>query len=227
MWKNGILVKKVVLFGNGAFASLAWYCLVNDSSDKVVAFTVDAPYLVGAQLHGLPVIEFGAVESAYPPEEVEMLLPIGPVGMNAVRRERLAAARRMRYRVSRYVSTRALTWPDLDVLENVIIHDGAIVQPFARIGENTIVRSGAHISHHASVGADSFIASGACVGGNAVIQEGCFVGLNATIRDGVTIARSCAIGAGAVVVRDTEPNGLYIGVPARRAARPASDLHAL
>lgn len=32
---------------------------------------------------------------------------------------------------------------------------------------------------------------------------------------GVTLADGCVIGAGAVVTRDTEPYGVYGGVPAR------------
>ena len=49
-----------------------------------------------------------------------------------------------------------------------------------------------------------------------VIGAGSWVGLRATIMPGVTIAPGCIIGAGAVVTEDTEPNGLYVGIPARR-----------
>jgi maltose O-acetyltransferase len=33
----------------------------------------------------------------------------------------------------------------------------------------------------------------------------------------VTVGDGCVIAAGAVVAKDCEPNGLYVGVPARRA----------
>lgn len=218
---------KIVIFGNGGLAHLTWYFLTNDSPHDVVGFAVDARYIVETEFHGLPVVKFPEVTSSFAPGDCAMLLPIGPIDMNTLRVERLHAARRMGYRIGRYVSTRAMTWPDLEIGDNVMIHDGAIVQPFAHIGENTIVRSGAHVSHHAAIGANCFIASGACLGGNVTVEEGCFIGLNATVRDGVTVARSCAIGAGAVVVADTSPDGLYVGVPARRADRPASELHRL
>lgn len=48
------------------------------------------------------------------------------------------------------------------------------------------------------------------------IQDGSWIGANATILSGVTVARGCVIAAGAVVTKDTEANGLYAGVPARR-----------
>jgi maltose O-acetyltransferase len=48
------------------------------------------------------------------------------------------------------------------------------------------------------------------------IGAGTWVGARATILPGVTVAPGCIIAAGAVVTRDTEPNGLYAGVPAKR-----------
>lgn len=48
------------------------------------------------------------------------------------------------------------------------------------------------------------------------IAAGAWVGVRATLLPGVTVAPGCIIGAGAVVTGDTEPNGLYVGIPALR-----------
>lgn len=48
------------------------------------------------------------------------------------------------------------------------------------------------------------------------IQDDVWVASGARILDGVTIASGCVVAAGAVVVRSTEPRGVYGGVPARR-----------
>jgi acetyltransferase-like isoleucine patch superfamily enzyme len=48
------------------------------------------------------------------------------------------------------------------------------------------------------------------------IGDDVWIGAGARILDGVTIARGCVIGAGAVVTRSTRPDGVYLGVPARR-----------
>lgn len=42
-----------------------------------------------------------------------------------------------------------------------------------------------------------------------------WIGTKAVIRDGVTVGHGCVIGAGAVVTKDTEPYGIYVGVPAK------------
>jgi len=48
------------------------------------------------------------------------------------------------------------------------------------------------------------------------LEEDVWIAANVTVAAGVRIARGCVIGANAVVTRDTEPMGLYVGVPARR-----------
>lgn len=48
------------------------------------------------------------------------------------------------------------------------------------------------------------------------IQKGAWIGMGAIILPGVTIAEGCVIGAGSIVVHSTQPNGLYVGNPARR-----------
>jgi maltose O-acetyltransferase len=49
-----------------------------------------------------------------------------------------------------------------------------------------------------------------------VIGAGSWLGARVVVLPGVHVAPGCIVGAGAVVTRDTEPNGLYVGVPARR-----------
>lgn len=42
----------------------------------------------------------------------------------------------------------------------------------------------------------------------------CYIGSGAVLREGITICDNVVIGAGAVVVRDIEKPGTYVGVPA-------------
>lgn len=58
--------------------------------------------------------------------------------------------------------------------------------------------------------------AGATLGRPISIGSGCWIGARTVILGGVTIGKGCVVGAGAVVARDCEPNGLYVGVPARR-----------
>lgn len=49
-----------------------------------------------------------------------------------------------------------------------------------------------------------------------IVEDGCWIGARTTIMPGVTIRKGCVIGSDSLVLADTEPNGLYVGHPAKR-----------
>jgi sugar O-acyltransferase (sialic acid O-acetyltransferase NeuD family) len=216
--------KPVVIFGVRNFASLAWHVLTHDTPLAVAGFTADGAYLRGDRFHELPVVAFEEVEERFPPEAHQMLVPLGGRGANGFRRDRYLQAKAKGYELVTYVSSRALVAPGVQIGENSMIFEGAAVQAMASIGANCIVRTLANISHHVTLGDHGFVAASAVVGGGATIGERCFLGLGSVVRDGVTVAERCLIGAGAVVTRDTEPNGVYTGLPAKRGPRLADQL---
>lgn len=215
--------RQIIVYGTGQLSSLAWYCLSHDSEYEVMAFTVDGDYLDRKVHHGLPVVAFEEIVNTHPPDRYGILIPIGYRNINGFRQSRYEMAKRKSYRFATYVSSRASVWPDLNVGENSMIYEQAVIQPFAKIGCNTIIRSGAHVSHHAIIGNHCFMAAHAVVAGNAEIQQRCFLGLNSTIRDNITVAPQCIIAAGALVLESTIENSLYVGVPAVRANTAASN----
>jgi len=216
--------RDVVIFGAAEFAALVGYLIENDSPHRLVAHTVDRPWCTQPSFGDHPLIPFEDLEQHHPPEASVLLLALGGRGVNGLRAAKYEAALRRGYRCISYVSSRAMVWPNLRIGDNCIIFEGVNVNPFARIGNNCILRSGCLVSHHAVVGDHCFLAAGAIVAGSARVGERCFIGLNATIRNGIEVAARCFIGAGAVVTADTEENGVYLGVPARRQAKPADQL---
>ncbi|HEY0649375.1 acetyltransferase [Phenylobacterium sp.] len=216
--------KPVVIFGQTDFASLAWHVLTHDTPLTVAAFTVDGAYLGADRFCGLPVTAFETLQDRFPPEDFQMLVPLGGRGANGFRRDRYLQAKAKGYEFATYVSSQALVAPGVPIGENCMIFEGAAVQAMASVGDNCIVRTLANVSHHVSLGDHGFVAASAVIGGGARIGERCFLGLGAVVRDGVTVAERCLVGAGAVVTRDTEPNGVYTGVPAKRGPRPADEL---
>ena len=112
-----------------------------------------------------------------------MFVAIGYGKMNRLRAEK-EAAKALGYPFARYVSSKAVTWPDLAIGENRFVMEANVVQPFVSIGANSIIWSGNHIGHHARIGDHCFLASHIVVSGNVEIGERCFVGVNVTLRDG-------------------------------------------
>ena len=58
--------------------------------------------------------------------------------------------------------------------------------------------------------------AGECTYGSIIVEDGAWIGANATIFPNVTISSGSVVGACAVVTKTTEPNGLYVGFPAKK-----------
>lgn len=206
----------VIVFGCQGLSENAAYHLENDAHHHVRGHVVDAAYLPGQSNASRPVVAFERLEEAFPPNEHALIVPLGWTRVNRFREEKCMAGKAKGYTLLNYVSSRASIWPNTPIGDNVLIFEGAIIQPFVQMGDNIIIRSGANIGHHSVIQSNVFIASGVITGGNVTIEEYASIGLGAVIRDDVRIGARCFIGAGAVVTSDTEPDGVYVGIPARR-----------
>jgi len=217
-------VKPLVIFGGGDIAALAQFYFTHDSDYRVIAFTVDAEYIKQTEFCGLPVVPFDEVSRAFPPGEHELFVALGYSKLNEIRKKKYFAAKAMGYRMASYLSSKATVWPGFILGENSFIFEDNTIQPFASIGNNVILWSGNHIGHHSRIKDHCFLASHVVVSGGVVIGEQCFIGVNATLRDHVTIGARCVIGAGALILADTEPEGVYIGAATERSRVPSSRL---
>ncbi|MEE4538161.1 MAG: acetyltransferase [Erythrobacter sp.] len=214
--------KPIVIFGTSQLADLAQFYFLHDSEREVAAFTLDAGYIEGDRHNGLPVIPFEGITERYPPGEFELFLPISFKRMNQVRRDRFRAAKAQGYRCASYVSSKATTWPDLDIGENCFIFEDNTIQPFVSIGDNCVLWSGNHIGHHTRIGDHVFITSHAVISGACTIGEESFIGVNATIRDETVIAPRSLIGMGATITKDTAEGEVWLA-PRSVRAKFASD----
>jgi sugar O-acyltransferase (sialic acid O-acetyltransferase NeuD family) len=209
-------VRKVVLFGTGQVASVVYVYLTHDSPFKVAAFTVDRDHVGEKTLFDLSVVPFEEVENIYPPDEYDMFVALGFDDVNHLRAERYHLAKAKGYHLISYISSMATTWPGLVIGENCLILEYNQVQPFVEIGNNVIIWCDNHIGHHVVLHDHCFIASQVAIGGNVTVEPYSFIGMNATVRNNVKIARECVIGAGALILRDTQERGVYVGSNARR-----------
>jgi sugar O-acyltransferase (sialic acid O-acetyltransferase NeuD family) len=195
-------MQQIVIFGAGEIAELADFYFAHDSGFEVAGFTVDEAYLKDREFCGRPVVPFEHVTESFPPERFGLFVAVSYSMINDVRAAKVAAARSKGYSLVSYVSSRASSFPGLQVKENCFILEDNTIQPFAQVGANVTLWSGNHIGHHAIIEDDVFLASHVVVSGGVRIGRGSFIGVNATLRDHVTIGKKCVIGAGALVLED-------------------------
>ena len=89
---------------------------------------------------------------------------------------------------------------------------GLSIGPYCNIAAHTVF---ATVGHHDEITTQLMALTGEKRGPITLVED-VWIAANVTITANTTIARGCVIGANAVVTKDTEPMGVYVGVPARR-----------
>jgi sugar O-acyltransferase (sialic acid O-acetyltransferase NeuD family) len=207
--------KKLVLVGAGEFAKIAFEYFSHDSDYDVSAFSVESKYLTADTINGIPVVPYETLITEFPPQQYDAFAAVPATDLNRLRRRFYFDLKSKGYRLATYVSSRAFVWRNASIGENTFIFEANVIQPFVRIGNNCILWSGNHVGHRTSICDHNFISSHAVISGYCRIEEGSFMGVNSTVNDGITVAKSCVIGSGALISKDTEPERIYVGNPAR------------
>jgi sugar O-acyltransferase (sialic acid O-acetyltransferase NeuD family) len=206
---------KLVLVGAGEFALIALEYFTHDSPYEVVAFSVDREYITDSAIEGLPVVPYEELPTSHPPGEYTAFVAIPASQLNRTRKRFYLDMKNRGYSLATYISSRAFVWRNAKVGENTFIFESNVIQPFVQVGNNCVLWSGNHVGHRTIIRDHNFIASHVVISGYCDIGEGSFIGVNATFNDHIRVGHACIVGSGSLVVKDTEPEKLYAGQPAR------------
>ena len=91
------------------------------------------------------------------------------------------------------------------------------------LGNNVKLDDHIHIAHNVTVGESTCISAGVITGGGTVIGKHCWLGMNSTIKNKAKVADYTLVGVGAVVIKDTEPESVVAGNPARELRKRNHD----
>lgn len=203
-------MSKIIIFGTGRGADVAFRYLTKDSPHQVCAFTVESAYKNTMEFHGLPVVGFETVENVYPPGEYMMFIPLGFKGLNRVRCEKYMQAKKKGYSFISYVSSSIARIEDLKVGENCFILEGQTINLDVEIGNNVTIWSGNHIGDCSVIKDHNWLSSQISISGNVTIESFCFLGNSSSISNGLTVAQRSFIGANALITKNTTEGGVYL-----------------
>lgn len=203
--------RKICIVGTGGFGREVLCCLIdslppsNVPLHELVCFMVGDEYFSENRMMGLDVIP----QSRFDPAHYDVVVAIGEPALRKKMVESL---------------------PEETKFTNVI-HPTAVISQWVELGEGSIVTAGtiltchikigkhAHLNLHTTVGHDCVMgdyfttAPAANISGNCVFGDCVYFGTNASIKQGVHITSHVTIGMGAVVVKDIQEEGVYIGNP--------------
>lgn len=215
---------KIVIFGAGDIARLAHFYFSRDSPHEVAGFAVDDDYHEEERFQELPLVGSSSMREQFPPERYKAFVALSYARMNRLRADKFKWILEQGYQCVSYVSSRCSFLTDHPVGANCFILEDNTIQPFCRIGDNVTIWSGNHIGHDSIIENHCFISSHVVVSGWVRVKSYCFLGVNATLGNNIEIGARGLIGAGAVIVKNTEEDGVYVPEKARLLGKKSYDI---
>lgn len=207
-------MKKIIIYGAGAYGKLFFCEAEHYGAIDVVAFTVDEKYLRNEKELGMPVVPFEVVETIYPPEEYDMIVLCGYTVMRN-RPIMYHKAKDKGYKLINYISPKAMLETDIEMGDNNIIMANATVGYDCVLGNDNVIRQGVYIGHESTMQNHSIISTGCILGGRSTIGDLVFFGIGVTARGYITYGEESLIGVGSNVIKDVEPYSTCCGNPAK------------
>jgi sugar O-acyltransferase (sialic acid O-acetyltransferase NeuD family) len=218
-----IKTKKLLIAGIGETGVLAYEYFTHDSDYEVIAFLADREFIRESTFNGLPLISIDEVVARFGANEHRVFVAMGSSHLNRDRASVYGRMKELGYKFASYVSSRAFVWQNVEIGENCLVLEHNTLQPFTKIGNNVVLWSGNHIGHRSEIEDHCFISSHVVISGFCRIGAYSFIGVNAAFADNLEIGQDNFIAMGAVINRNTDDNGFYIGNPAEKKTISAKE----
>lgn len=204
-WEHSM--KKVIIIGAGGHAKVC-ADIVLKSGDELVGF-MDEINPTGSFLG---YNKIGSIQEWTRYKNCEFLISIG----NARERMRIAETLNEAKWYTAIHPSAVISGLDIEIEAGTMIMANAVVNAGTCIGKHCIINSGSIVEHDNIIEDYVHLSVGTKTGGHVHIGKKTWVGMGATIIDNIKIVDEVLIGAGAVVVKNINTCGTYIGIPAKK-----------
>lgn len=207
---------RIVVFGAGETANLAYEYFTFDSPCEVVAFAVDAAFKKEDVFRGLPVVAAEDAVRLFPPTDFKAFVAVASGALNYQRARLYRRVKSMGYQLVSYVSSRAFVWRNVKIGENCFIMENNVLQPFTSVGDDVVMWSGNHVGHQSKIGDHCFLTSHVVISGFCEIGHNTFMGVNSCVADRVSVGSENFVAMGTAINKSTGDGEVYRGNPAMR-----------
>ena len=203
--------KNVIIIGAGGHAKVI-ADIIEKSGDEIVGFLDDNKELGTTVINNYKII--GDLNNrftmAVTKKDVEFIIAIG----DNRKREEISHSPNLKFYTAIHPS--AQIGLDVEIQEGTVVMANSCINSSAKIGKHCIINTGAVVEHDNIIGNYVHISPNVALGGSVKIDECTHIGIGATVKNNITVFKNCTIGAGAVVVKNIEEEGTYVGVPQKK-----------
>ncbi|MDA2271786.1 acetyltransferase [Bacillus thuringiensis] len=97
-----------------------------------------------------------------------------------------------------------------------VVMAGAVINCCTIIGKGCIINTGSTIDHDNLIEDYVHISPGVHLAGTIKVGRGTWLGIGSVVSNNISITDGCRIGAGALVIRNINETGTYVGVPVKK-----------
>ena len=190
--------KKLVIFGDGEIADLAFFYFSKQSDYKICAFVADETK--NNSFNSLPLISTNEVEKEFPKDEYYIHIALSYKKLNKNRQEKFEFFDNKNYKFASFISNKATILTETNNLgRNLFILEEQSIQTGVKIMDNVMIWSNNHIGHNTTIGKHTYISSNVTLSGHFQIGERCFFGVSSSVADFTKIGDDCFITMGSVI----------------------------
>lgn len=207
-------MKRIAIIGSAHLGQQIAYHIHQDTDDKVVAF-FDEFQEKGKFIHNIPVIggNNDVVKEFERSSFDEILVAIGYKHLDF--KKEIFDELKDKIPYYTFVHSSAYVDPSATIGQGSVVYPGCIIDQGVEIGDNVLLNVSCIVAHDTKIGSHSFLSPSVAVAGFVTIGEQCVIGINSTIIDKIKIVGKSQTGAGAIVIKNLDKPGLYVGNPAR------------
>lgn len=192
--------KKLIIFGNGEIADMAFYYFKNEDKHEIAAFCVDKKFIKEENFNNIPILPFEDIEKKFSPRDYFFHLAISYQKLNQTREIKFKEIEKKNYDFVSYISEKSTISKKINKLgKNLFILENQTIQNNVEINDNVMIWSSNHIGHGTIIGSHSYVSSHVIISGHCKIGKRCFLGVNSAIADFCNIGDDCFIGMGSSI----------------------------
>ncbi|MFT5858108.1 MAG: sugar O-acyltransferase (sialic acid O-acetyltransferase NeuD family) [Flavobacteriaceae bacterium] len=206
-------MKKLAIIGAGEFGKQVSEMALLGAEYEPIGFYDD--YAEQNEFEGLPILgKVDEIENHYAQHKFEALFVA--VGYNHLRFKQRVMHRFFKIPFANIIHPTALIEKSAQIGTGICLYARSYIGPGVQLSDGVVVNMYSYIPHDNIIGECASFSGGVNMGGKTDIASCTFVGLGCTVSDNLSICGDVFIGAGALVVKNIEEPGIYIGSPAKK-----------